>query len=255
MVSLEQELAAATDAVRAAGDEAARMRTAGLRFGHKHGFELVTEADLRVAEMLHSALADGFPGTGWLSEEHTDSSARLRSDRVWIVDPIDGTREYLEGVPEYAISVGLVVLGRPALGVVYNPATHEMFAAVCGDDVPAAAGLLPPHFEVLVGRGEKRTDDVPVLPRGARTRGVGSVAYRLALLSVGKADAMITATSRSEWDVAAGVALCLANGIRVTDVVGRALRFNQPDVYVPGVVAARPGLHGHLADTLRRYRY
>ena len=83
---------------------------------------------------------------------------------------------------------------------------------------------------------------------------MGSVAYRLALVASGAADAVLTATARSEWDVAAGAALCRANGITVTDVLGRPLRFNRPEPYVAGLIAAKPALHAHLAGSLRRYR-
>ncbi|MCC6381773.1 MAG: 3'(2'),5'-bisphosphate nucleotidase CysQ [Dehalococcoidia bacterium] len=249
---LEQELQVARAAARAAGDEVRRMREAGLRFGYKDGRELVSEADLRAAEMLHAALTAAFPHDGWLGEEHADSDDRLPCERVWVVDPIDGTREYLQGIPEYAVSVGLVVEGHPALGVVYNPATAELYGAVClgvGERPPRAGAAT---FDVLVGRSEHRWQELPPLPVGARPRGVGSVAYRLALLAAGRGDAVLTGYGRAEWDVAAGAALCLAAGLRVTGVLGDGLRFNQPDPYVRGLLAAEPGLHAHLAGFFQR---
>ncbi|MFN0146252.1 MAG: inositol monophosphatase family protein [Dehalococcoidia bacterium] len=248
-----EELRVAVEAARAAGVEVARMRTEGLRFGRKEGWELVSEADIRAAEMLHAAIMGAYPADGWLSEEHTDTAHRLDKDRVWIVDPIDGTREYLQGVPEYAISVGLVVEGRPVLGVVYNPAAEDMHAATCIGAVERAAAVLPQRFDVLVGRGEHQWDDVPPLPPGARTRGMGSVAYRLALVAAGRADVTLTGTGRSEWDVAAGAALCLAAGLRVTDVLGAPLPFNQRDPFVRGLLAARAGLHEHISKHFRRF--
>jgi myo-inositol-1(or 4)-monophosphatase len=238
----EQELETAVRVAREAGAEVAALRRAGLRYGHKPGRELVSEADLRAAEMLHDGLRGAFPDTGWLSEEHLDTADRLRKDRVWIVDPIDGTREYLLGVPEYAISVGLVVEGAPRLGVVYNPATDEMHAATV-NGAGERARLSGTTFDVLVGHGEHGWDEVPSLPQGARVRGVGSVAYRLALLAAGKGDAVLTGYPRSEWDVAAGAALCLAAGLRVTDALGEALAFNQPRPSVRGLLVAEPGLH------------
>jgi myo-inositol-1(or 4)-monophosphatase len=104
----------------------------------------------------------------------------------------------------------------------------------------------------MVGRGEHRLDEIPPLPPGARAVGVGSVAYRLALLAQGKGDAVVTAYGRSEWDVAAGAALCHAAGLRVTDVLGAPLRFNQPEPNVRGLLVAAPGLHEHMATYLRR---
>jgi myo-inositol-1(or 4)-monophosphatase len=159
------------------------------------------------------------------------------------------------GVPEYAVSIGLVVEGRPALGVVYNPAAGEMHAAVCVDAAEHSAGLTPVRFSVLVGRGEQRWDEVPPLPAGAETRGVGSVAYRLGLIAAGRGDAVLTGYGRAEWDVAAGIALCTAAGLRATGVLGDPLAFNQREPWVPGLLVAAPALHDHLLrhfQSLRR---
>lgn len=251
---LEDELRIAAEAARAAGAEVARLRREGVRYGHKDGHELVSEADIRAAEMLFEALTKPFPDTGWLSEEHTDTSHRLGRERVWIVDPIDGTREYLQGVPEYAISIGLVIDGEPALGVVYNPARDEMQAASCYAAGEHAKERLPQRFEVLVGRGEHRWDELPPLPPGAKARGVGSVAYRMAVLADGKGDAVLTGYGRSEWDVAAGAALCRAAGMRVTDILGEPLTFNKREPWVRGLLAAEPRTHEHFARFFQRYR-
>lgn len=252
---LQHELRIATEAALKAGEEVARLRREGVRYGRKEGHELVSEADLRAGEILRETLTRAFPLDGWLSEEDPDTSHRLGRERVWIVDPIDGTREYLQGVPEYAVSVGLVIEGRPALGVVHNPATGELFAAECISLVerpPTHATGVP--FEALVGRGEQRWDDLPPLPEGAETRGVGSVAYRLALLARGESNAVLTGYGRAEWDVAAGAALCLAAGLRATDIFGEQIPYNQPDPTVRGLLAAEPGLHGRLAEFFQQFR-
>jgi myo-inositol-1(or 4)-monophosphatase len=248
----ETELRVAMAAARAAGDEVARLRREGVRYGHKHGHELVSEADIRAAEMLHDALRSAFPDTGWLSEEDRDTSERLRYDRAWIVDPIDGTREYLEGVPEYAVSVGLAVEGEPVLGVVYNPAREELFAATCSAAIEREPARQQRSFEALVGRGEQRWQELPPLPPGGKTRGVGSVAYRLALLADGTGDAVLTGYGRSEWDVAAGLALCRAAGLRDSDILGEPLAFNKPDPHIRGLLVAEPGLHRRLATHFRK---
>ena len=251
---LERELEVATEAARRAGGEVARMREEGLRFGRKGGYELVSEADIHAAEILHEELTGAFPDDGWLSEEHRDTADRLDRERVWVVDPIDGTREYLQGLPEYAISVGLVVGGRPALGVVHNPATDEMHAAVCPEPPPEAAGdgEAGRAYLALVGRGEDRLGEVPPLPGQARTRPMGSVAYRMALVAAGQGDVVVTWYARQEWDVAAGAALCLARGLAVTDVMGHALAFNQPRPLVRGLLVAEAGLHARIQDYLER---
>ena len=254
-VNLTAELATAVAAARAAGAEVLRLRNEGVRYGRKEGWELVSEADILAAEMLHQALTKPFPDTGWLSEEHTDTDHRLDKERVWVVDPIDGTREYLQGIPEYAISIGLVINGAPALGVVYNPAAEKLSAASClGTEERPPQKVLPTMFQALVGRGEQRTNDIPPLPRGAKSRGIGSVAYRLALLADGEGDVCLTGTGRSEWDVAAGAALCLAAGLRVTGVLGEPLTFNQPEPYIRGLLVAEPGLHEHISRFFDQFR-
>ena len=252
---LEQELKVAVDAALEAGVEVARLRRDGVRYGRKDGWELVSEADIRAAEMLHAALTGAFPSDGWLSEEHRDTSERLGRDRVWIVDPIDGTREYLQGIDEYAISIGLAIGGLPVLGVVYNPATGELFAAECLSAPERVPTESTGHsIEVLVGRGEQLHDELPPLPEGTETRGVGSVAYRLALLASGQGNAALSGHGRAEWDVAAGIALCRAAGLRASDIFGEAMPFNQADPYVRGLLVAEPGLHSRLATFFRRLR-
>ena len=252
MTELTQELEVAVAAAVAAGDEVARMRREGLRFGRKDGWELVSEADVRAAEMLHDHLRAAFPGDGWLSEEHDDGPERLACDRVWIVDPVDGTREYLQGIPEYAISVALAIRGEATLGVVHNPATGELFAASCVGAAERPPETLPRRFSVLVGRGEHHWDEVPPLPPGAKTTGVGSVAYRLARVAAGYSDAVLTNYGRSEWDVAAGVALCRAAGLRATGTLGGPIPLNQRQPVVRGLLAAAPGLHAHLLSHFER---
>jgi myo-inositol-1(or 4)-monophosphatase len=245
-----EELKVAEAAARSAGDEVARMREAGIRYGHKRGRELVSEADLHAAKMLHEAISAKFPGDGWLSEEHPDSTERLGKERVWIVDPIDGTREYLQGLPEYAVSVALAVEGKAVVGAVYNPATDEMFTAACAAPEEAVMERPAESFVALIGHGEDRWDDFPPLPAGGRARPIGSVAYRLALLSEKRGDVALTWYARSEWDVAAGAVLCGAAGLRVTDILGDPLPFNQPEPTVKGLLVAAPGLHRRMRTHL-----
>ena len=245
------ELRTAVEAAEAAGRVVMEMREQGMRFGHKEDFELVSEADLRASEMLHEALTGAFPDAGWLGEEHIDNRDRLTKERVWVVDPIDGTREFLQGIPQFAVSVGLVVDGDPVLGVVHNPASGETDAAVCVESAEHPATPAPVPFDVLVSRNELRWRDIPPLPVGTRVAGLGSVAYRLALLARKEGHAVITMYGRAEWDVAAGVALCRAAGMRATDVLGGPLAFNQPDPAIKGILAGVGGVHDAILQHFR----
>ncbi len=254
-----EELQAAQAAAREAGAILLRIAQQGARYGWKPGgrwgAELVSEADIEVDAALRAALLGAFPEDGWLSEEHPDDQARLKHRRVWIVDPLDGTREFLQGVPEYAVSIALAVGGEALAGVVFNPAKDQLYAAAQGGggsglELDRALSLHDSYM--LAGRGEWRFGDLPPVPEGTRLLPVGSIAYRMALLASGTGCLIFTAGRRKEWDVAGGAALLAAAGARVTDLEGRALRFNQPDPSVPGLIAARPVIHAEAEELWRR---
>jgi myo-inositol-1(or 4)-monophosphatase len=194
----------------------------------------LTEADLAVDQVLRAILPS--PGEGWLSEETADDSHRLSRRRCWVVDPIDGTREFVQGIPEWCISVGLVEGGVPVAGGILNPATGERVVGsgetgvtLNGDPVPprrdrslAGARVFASRSEV--GRGEwDRFQGAPfeVVP-------CGSVAYKLALVACGRCDATWTLVPKHEWDVAAGAALVRAAGLTVIHADGSEPRFNRP---------------------------
>ena len=251
----ESELQITIESVHKAGIEILKMRNEGVRYGHKSGRELVSEADLKVSEILRDSLTTPFPDTGWLSEEDTDTADRLQKERVWIVDPIDGTREFLQGFPEYAISVALAVQGNPVLGVVFNPATKETFSSISpaknafsNNQTNSIVSEGLNEYTVLISRGEHQFREVPPLPGTPTIITLGSVAYRLALLSTGKADLTLSGHARKEWDVAAGTALCLGNGIQVTDFLGEPLKFNQPFPSIRGFLAANPEMHKKIHE-------
>lgn len=256
-MTYDTELDVAQDAARRAGEILLRYREQGARYGWKESsrdgfmnYEVVSEADVEVDGALRETLLGAFPGDGWLSEEQHDDPhgplGRLNRERVWIVDPLDGTREFLQGIPEYAVSIALAVGGRPVLGVVYNPANDEMFAAANGAANERLAldpaGRLGESF-MLAGRGEWRFGDLPPVPDGTRLMPVGSIAYRMALLASGTGCLIFTVGRRREWDVAAGAALLDAAGATVTNVYGQPLRFNQAETEVDGLIAARANIH------------
>ena len=238
-----------------------RYSESGARYGWKPGdrwgSELVSEADIAVDTTLRKSLLGSFGDDGWLSEEHPDDRERLGHERVWIVDPLDGTREFLQGVPEYAVSIGLSVGGEAVAGVVFNPAKDELYAAALGgeegelalDDTPSLA-----EGYMLAGRGEWRFGDLPPVPNGTQLLPVGSIAYRMALLASGTGSLIFTVGRRKEWDVAAGAALLAAAGAQVTDVDGEALRFNRRDPAVRGLIAARPAIHAEAREMWREIR-
>lgn len=241
--------------------EAARTVFAGFTPGkieteYKIGHDPVTEADRAVdAVMRRNLLRDG---EGWLSEETADDLSRLDRKRVWIVDPLDGTREFVMGLPEFCVSIGFVENGKPVAGGIYNPATQETFlgsidSGVLYNGAPAQAsqrtslnGALVLASRSEVKRGEWKQFETAAF----RTQAMGSVAYKLARVAAGLADATFTLTPKNEWDVVAGAALVESAGGFVRTLDNRALTANNRNPLLSGAIAAGPFLLEKLFATL-----
>ena len=206
----------------------------------------VTAADHAANVVLRDILPR--PGEGWLSEESADDASRLTCERVWVVDPIDGTREFIEGVPEWCVSIGLVERGIPVAGGIYNPVTDELVVGSIETGVSfngVSTRVSDPEdsaaITVLASRSEMKRGEWDRVPNGRyRVRACGSVAYKLGLVAAGKADATWTLVPKSEWDVAAGTALVRAAGGVVCLADGAEPRFNKAEPLFPNFVAAGP---------------
>jgi myo-inositol-1(or 4)-monophosphatase len=223
---------------------------------YKPGGEPVTAADLAVDRALAESLPSA--GEGWMSEETADSPARLACRRVWVVDPVDGTAQFLAGLPEYSVSIGLIEDGRAVAGGVLNPVTNQRVVGAVGDGVwldgrachvrarQELTGSLVLASRSETRRGEwRRWED-----RDFVVKPMGSVAWKLALVAAGLADATWSLIAKHEWDVAAGAALVEAAGGRVLRLDGEALRFNQRVARIPGLLACSPGLTRAILDLL-----
>jgi myo-inositol-1(or 4)-monophosphatase len=227
----------------------------------KEGDDPVTAADLAVNEALLAALPRA--DEGWLSEETRDDADRLRRSRVWVVDPVDGTREFIQGIPEWCVSVGLVIDGKPVAGGIMSPsAGHRMVGSVDDGvtlDGARAGTTASDRLEgalVLASRSEvKRGEWAPFFSTPISVRNMGSVAYKLGCVGAGLADATWTLVPKHEWDVAAGAALVLAGGGAVFGPDGEEIVFNQANPKLPGFVAAAGGLESSLRDFLKRHRH
>ncbi len=222
----------------------------------KSGDDPVTAADLAVNAVLLDLLPQ--PGEGWLFEETADCSDRLDRARVWVVDPIDGTREFVQGIPEWSISIGLIEHGEPVAGGICNPATGERITGSIETGVEYAgdrpvvnatslrdAVVLASRSEILRGEWERFVDEpFTVVP-------VGSVAYKLALVAAGRADATWTLVPKHEWDIAAGAALVVASGGWIALPDGSAPTWNSPDPLVGGLIATSSTIADETANLLR----
>ncbi len=222
----------------------------------KSGDDPVTAADLAVDRALREALPR--EGEAWLSEETADDHGRLGARRVWIVDPIDGTREFVQGIPEWCVSIGLVEDGVPVAGGTLNPATNTMILGAAGHGVTVNGVPACPDprssldgAAVLASRSEiKRGEWSRFELAGVRIVPCGSVAYKLSQVAAGLAPCTWTLVPKSEWDVAAGAALVLAAGGEVRTLDGAVPRFNQPTPKYRGLVACGNALYPAIESLL-----
>jgi myo-inositol-1(or 4)-monophosphatase len=213
----------------------------------------VTKADLEANACIRALVAEAFPGDGWLSEETADSSERLTHRRVWVVDPLDGTKEFIQHIPEFCVCIALVEAGRPIVAVQYNPAADRLYEAVRGGGtrVNGAAARVSATAKVadavvLASRSEDKRGEWDPFKGRMRVTLTGSVAFKLAELATGAGDATFTLTPKNEWDICAGTLLVEEAGGRVTDLAGAPLVFNQPKTLRPGMIASNGVLHAGL---------
>jgi myo-inositol-1(or 4)-monophosphatase len=248
-----EALAAVADAAAALAREGA---AAPLAVTQKEDGSPVTSVDSAVNALLRDRLSALLPGSGWLSEENTDDLSRLHRDFVWIVDPIDGTKQLVSGIPEIAISIGLVASGAVVAAAVVNPMTGERGTWVAGGP-PVFAGLdarpIPASLEqasAIVSRTETEQGDLAGLAGlvGA-TRPVGSVAYKLLRVAAGADTLTYSVLPKNEWDVCGGVGLLEAAGRAYLRLDGNPIVFNQPDARIPSGAVAGPRA---LGERLRR---
>ena len=264
-------------AILEAGRAVARVFGTDPQVWHKSPDQPVTDADLRADRILHDRLTAARPGYGWLSEESGSDRNRRDRRRVWVVDPLDGTRSFVAGYPEFGLSVGLAEDGRPVIGTVLNPARREVFWAVRGEGafravvVDESVGPVVPERDgralrergqpvaiarepagrpvLLASRSEIRRGELePFGVEEWEIRPLGSTAYKMAVIAAGQAHGYISRGEKSEWDVAGAALLVQEAGGRVTDLLGEPFRFNKRAPDVTGVVAATPGVHARLLE-------
>jgi myo-inositol-1(or 4)-monophosphatase len=230
-------------ALRRAGTALEAFTAGSVAASAKSGGDPVTEADLLIDAILKEELLDA--GEGWLSEETADDSLRLECERVWVVDPLDGTREFVDGIPEWCVSIGLVVDGAPVAGGILAPGPgHLILGAVGhgvtlnGEPVSATATAAVEGALVLASRSEvKRGEWNRFFGSPVSVRNMGSVAYKLGLVGAGLADATWTLVPKHEWDVVGGAALVVAGGGEIRFLDGSIPRFNQPNPKLTGFLA------------------
>lgn len=203
----------------------------------------VCEVDLAVDELLRRRLSALLPDAGWLSEETEDDADRLSRDRVWVVDPIDGTRDYIRGRTGWAVSIALVEAGRPVLAVLHAPALDQTWRATLGGGAfrNEVRAVVSDRTELAGARvpsdGLSRADrDLVAVAKP------NSIALRIAMVAAGEADLLVTQRWGNEWDIGAAALIATEAGAWMSDALGGALAFNKPDPRMWGLLTCAPEL-------------
>lgn len=251
-MATEQDLARIEEALAAAREAVARFTPGAIDVERKAGGDPVTEADHVVDGVLREILPND--GEGWLSEETADSPDRLGKRRVWIVDPIDGTKEFVQGIPEWCISVGLVEDGVATAGGICCPAADRTIVggAGCGvrlngEPAEMSARSTLEGATVLASRSETRRGEWERFQGlGFHVEPMGSVALKLGYVAAGLFDTTWTLVPKNEWDIAAGAALVAAGGGTVWRPDDVEVRFNERVTKFTGLIAAPASLVGPI---------
>ena len=240
-------------AAREAGCLALKFRERGLKHWEKSKGDPVSEADLAADHMLQERLKPARPLYGWLSEESVDDQSRLNTVRSFVVDPIDGTRAFVKGRPEFVVSVAVVENGNPIAAALYDPSSENLWDAAAGHGARLNGKAIKVSRQTRISGSRLLGDpgklaDLRAL--GAEAHTVNSAALRLALCAQGQYDALVAVRGKWDWDLAAGALILTEAGGKITDWSGQSLVFNQNPPRQPAPLAAGPELHSLLLDRL-----
>jgi myo-inositol-1(or 4)-monophosphatase len=257
VMTFERELQASLGAAHEAGEILRRHYEEGTRCWEKSEGNPVTLADLEADAAIGARLTTAFPDDAILSEETRDDGARLASSRVWIVDPMDGTREFTRRIPEFAVSIGLALRGEPVVGVVHNPIAAVTVWATRG------GGTFRDGQRARVSQCTRLRDSVAVVSRSeternelarydgwfAGLRPMGSIAWKLACIASGDGDINFSVAPKNEWDVCAGDLLVREAGGVYADYDGGTRRYNQAETWIaPGAGAGNRELFARFVE-------
>ena len=213
----------------------------------------VCEADLGVDRLLKQRLLGARPDDGWLSEETADDPVRLAKRRVWVVDPIDGTRDFLRGRDGWAVSIALVEDGAPILAALCAPARRQLYLASAGGGATRDGTALSVSTCDSVSGCRLPADILTLTARywpepwaATAVEKPNGLALRIAKIAAGEADAFFEGRPMGEWDIAAAALILGEAGGTITDRDGRPLAFNKPHPRLRGVIAAAPGIHAEV---------
>jgi myo-inositol-1(or 4)-monophosphatase len=256
---IHEDLALIIAAAKAAGAKAQALRNGGLTTNYKADKSPVSNADLAVDAMLRAELGVARPSYGWLSEETADDPDRLTRERLFVVDPIDGTRSFVKHRPWWSVSIAVVENGRAVAGVVFAPDRDELYQAMAGGGALMNGAPIrcadQTQIEGCAMLGDAQMFRHPAWPEPwpeMRIESRNSLAYRLCSVASGEFDAALALSRKCEWDLAAASLIATEAGCVVSDHQGGAFTYNRPQPTLPSMVCAGTALHELI---LRRVRH
>jgi myo-inositol-1(or 4)-monophosphatase len=255
------DLALALEAATEAGAMAMRYYGAPMDVRDKSHNNPVSEADLAIDALLKQRLLTAKPDYGWLSEETVDDMSRLHAQKVWVVDPIDGTRAFIKAKPHFTVCIGLLDRGLPVAGVVFNPATGEMFEATLGGGARLnGVAIEPSRTDILENcamLGDPGMFKHPAWPTPWPDMDVvnrNSIAYRMCLVAAGHYDGAIALSAKSYWDLVAAAIIVSEAGALATTHDGAAFSFDDAIPLQKSLVVAGKALHPLLIDRVKHVK-
>ena len=258
---LEETFEKAIAITREAGETIMGFYQGAFEVQEKSPSNPVTDADLAADTLLRTKLLALFPTAGWLSEETIDSPDRLEKEYVWVVDPLDGTKEFVYGIPEFSVSVALVQNGLPIFGAIFNPVTDEMFTAqrgqglfLNGEKITTSIRTQLEGAKIDASRSERKRGEFEPFEDMLELLTVGSIAYKLARTAAGTADGTWSRGEKYEWDICAGVLLVQEGGGCCVNLDDEPFLFNQAWPKVNGIIANNGTLHSAVIEALAPYR-
>lgn len=262
-MSFERELARAIELARTAGAEVAQMQRGELGVELKPGNEPVTVADRRASDLIVAGLAESFPDDPIISEELPPAPGALGSPRFWLVDPIDGTKDFIRGEDGYSVMIGLVCDGRPVVGVVYQPAVDRLFHGTPAGSVveergerrALAVSSVASAAEVrLVASKSHRSNEIDRVKRElgiTNELNIGSVGVKLCVIASGLRDLYVNPATRTKaWDTCAPEAILVPAGGRLSDLFGNPIDYTRELAHKRGLVASNRWVHDEVIGKL-----
>jgi len=262
-LSFERELARAIELARLAGAEVARMQRGELGVEMKPGNEPVTLADRRASELIVAGLLESFPADPVISEELPPAPGALGAPRYWLVDPIDGTKDFIRGEDGYSVMIGLVCDGKPTMGVVYQPAMDRLFQGTPagslmtqrGQTTALAVSRVTAASDVrLVASKSHRAAAIDLVKQElgiADEINVGSVGVKLCLIAAGVRDLYVNPVARTKaWDTCAPEAILVPAGGRLSDLFGTPIDYTHELAHRRGLIASNGLVHDEVIQKL-----